>query len=131
MPSFSKKSMERLRACDIKLQVIALEAIKEIDFVVVCGTRTVEEQQALYAQGRTAAGHIITNTDGIKNKSKHNYTPSQAMDLAPFPIDWNNLNRFAELAKIIKRIAKENNTPLEWGGDWKSFKDYPHFQLTA
>jgi len=53
------------------------------------------------------------------------------MDLAPFPIDWNNLDRFAELAKVIKRIAKENNTPLEWGGDWKNFKDYPHFQLTA
>lgn len=126
---FSKRSIANLKTCHPLLYVLALEAIKEFDFVVICGHRSVTEQQALYAQGRTRAGKIVTNIDGIKKKSKHNQTPSLAMDLVPHPIDWNDIERFKELGKIIKRLAKEANTPLSWGGDWRSFKDYPHFEL--
>lgn len=127
---FSKRSIERLKTCHPLLAVIALEAIKEMDFVVICGHRTPEEQQALYAQGRTKAGRIVTNIDGVTKKSQHNLKPSLAMDLAPYPIDWNDIERFKKLGALIKRIAKENATPISWGGSWK-MKDYPHFELKA
>lgn len=129
MAKFSTKSKERLKTCHINLQVVLLEAIEEIDFVVLCGTRSVEEQQALYAQGRTKPGKIVTWIDGVTKKSNHNHLPSLAVDVAPYPIDWENLERFKYLAKVIKRIALENNIELRWGGDWKKNKDYPHFEL--
>jgi hypothetical protein len=44
-------------------------------------------------------------------------------------IDWTDIKAFQDLAKIIKRIADEKFIPIEWGGDWKGFKDMPHFQL--
>jgi hypothetical protein len=129
MAVFSKASAAKLKTCHINLQVILLEAIKEIDFVVLCGERTIAEQQKLYAQGRTTAGNIVTHIDGITKKSNHNYTPSLAVDIAPYPIDWNNLDRFRDLAKVIKRIAMENSIELRWGGDFSKLKDFPHFEL--
>jgi len=51
MPKFSKASMDRLKTCDIKLQVIALEAIKEFDFTVVCGYRGEKDQNEAFARG--------------------------------------------------------------------------------
>lgn len=129
MTNFSTKSAAKLKTCHINLQIIMLEAIKEFDFTVLCGTRTVEEQQELYAQGRTKPGKIVTWIDGVTQKSNHNYTPSRAVDVAPYPIDWNNLERFKALAKIVKRIAFENSVEIVWGGDWKKKPDFPHFEL--
>lgn len=128
MPVFSKASKAKLQTCHINLQVILLEAIKEIDFVVLEGHRSVERQQKLFAQGRTVPGKIVTRIDGVTKKSNHNFMPSRAVDIAPYPIDWNDLERFKEVAKIVKRIAMENSIELRWGGDWK-MKDYPHFEL--
>jgi len=129
MAKFSEASKAKLKTCHINLQVILLEAIKEADFVILCGTRTVEEQQKLFAQGRTAPGKIVTWIDGVSKKSNHNYSPSLAVDIAPYPIDWESLQRFKDLAKIVKRIAMENSIELRWGGDWTKNKDYPHFEL--
>jgi len=54
------------------------------------------------------------------------------MDLVPYKngkLDWDDLGAFAALAKIIKRIADENKTPVTWGGSWRRYPDYPHWQL--
>jgi peptidoglycan L-alanyl-D-glutamate endopeptidase CwlK len=121
---FSKSSIAKLKTCHPLLQVIAMVAIKEIDFVVVCGTRTKEEQAKAFAGGFSKVKYP---------NSKHNHLPSLAMDLAPYKdggIPWNDSKAFDALAAIIVRIAKENATPLVWGGSWKKFPDKPHFELS-
>lgn len=136
MPKLSQKSLDKLETCDTRLQMVILEAIKEYDFIVLYGNRSVEEQFELFKQGRklvegkwVKVGTTVTNLDGKSKKSMHNHNPSLAVDLAPYPIDWNNLKRFSEMAEVIKRVAKRLGVELTWGGDWKTFKDYPHFEL--
>lgn len=95
-----------------------------------CVHRNVEEQQILYAQGRTTAGKIVTNIDGINKKSKHNYLPSKAIDVYVLDLktreaDWYSINLYREFAVYMK----EQNPTLIWGGDWTSIKDYPHFEI--
>ena len=136
MYKFSKASIAKLKTCHPLLQVIALEAIKEIDFVVIEGARTTAKQQEIYKIGRrgVAGEKPVTWIDGITKKSKHNHTPSLAMDLAPYidrKIPWNDTKAFDALAAVIMRIAQENATPLVWGGSWKRFKDRPHFELSS
>ncbi len=60
-------------------------------------------------------------------KSKHG--DGQAVDLAPWPIDWNDLKRFRRLAVLVKRAAVLEGVTIVWGGDWTSTEDYPHFEL--
>ena len=127
MPSFSTASCERLDTCSGDIIAICNEAIKFIDFTVVCGHRTDHEQDELYAQGRTAPGRIITYKRG--GESIHNARPSLALDFAPYPIDWTNIVRFGEVAGIMKYIAWKKGIKLQWGGDWPNFKDYPHIQI--
>ena len=122
MPKFSNRSKERLSTCDQRLQDIMNEAIKEIDFTVLEGHRTLERQKQLFDEGRS-------QIDGIRKKGKHNYSPSRAVDICPYPISWTDLERFKQLSVIVKRIAKEKGIALTWGGDWKSFVDMPHYQI--
>jgi peptidoglycan L-alanyl-D-glutamate endopeptidase CwlK len=79
----------------------------------------------LYAQGRTKQGAIVTN---IKSGGKHNVLPSKAFDIAfkwtDGKLDWSEVH-FKNFAAIVKRL----NTKVQWGGDWKNFKDLPHFQV--
>ncbi len=89
------------------------------------GYRSHAEQNALYAQGRTKPGNIVTNAKG--GQSLHNY--GLALDMfitnkegttATWPT-----NKLREVAQIAKSLG------FEWGGDWTSFKDYPHIQMTG
>jgi peptidoglycan L-alanyl-D-glutamate endopeptidase CwlK len=94
--------------------------------IVTTTHRTIEEQNELYAQGRTKPGKIITNAKG--GQSKHNKMPAEAFDIAfknGNDLDW-NLDLFKKFADIIK----VKFTQIEWGGDWKGkLKDAPHFQI--
>lgn len=128
MPRLSHRSKKRLATCHPDLQRLCNELIKEIDFTVIFGHRSVEEQQKLYAKGRSAPGPKVTNCDGIRFKSRHNYKPSLAVDLAPYPIDWQDIERFKDLGARAKQVADRLGIKVSWGGDWK-WKDYPHFEL--
>lgn len=137
MPKFSKKSIKLLNECHNDIKLVCEQSILLMDFAIIEGFRSVKRQQELYAQGRTVKGKIITNCDGINNSSPHNYYPSIAIDIVPYPIDWNNITRFKNLAGIIKVVWAElkeegklsNKYDLVWGGDWKNLKDYPHYEL--
>lgn len=104
-----------------------------VPIVITQGVRTVAEQNALYAQGRSKPGPIVTNAKG--GTSLHNY--GLAIDFALLLPDGNNLswdmkrdgnnNKTADWQEVVQE-AKQLG--LEWGGDWASFKDYPHFQMT-
>lgn len=91
---------------------------------ITCVYRSPEEQLELYAQGRTKPGAIVTQ---LKSGSKHNTLPSRAIDIAFMlegKISWNK-KHFINFAAIIKSM----NPAIKWGGDWKKFKDYPHFEI--
>lgn len=86
--------------------------------------RTVQEQDALYAQGRTKPGKIVTNAKGANYSSMHQWGVAfdfYRNDGKGAYVDYDNF--FTKVGKIGKKIG------LEWGGDWKSIKDKPHFQL--
>ena len=95
-----------------------------INVIITQGFRTIEEQNALYAQGRTKPGKIVTNARG--GYSYHNF--GLAFDFAVLNADgsvnWNVDEKWKRVGAIGKSLG------LEWGGDWKDFKDYPHFQMT-
>jgi peptidoglycan L-alanyl-D-glutamate endopeptidase CwlK len=104
-----------------------------ISIVITEGFRSKEEQDKLYAKGRTEEGNIVTQSKG--GQSYHNY--GLAIDLAIQLKDgkfiWNmeyggNNNNQSDWMEVVD-IAK--NLGFEWGGDWQGFKDYPHFQMST
>lgn len=108
-----------------KARQLIEQAYREgINVIITQGLRTVEEQNELYAQGRTKPGKIVTNARG--GYSYHNF--GLAFDFAVLNADgsvnWNVDKKWKRVGALGKSLG------LEWGGDWKKFKDYPHFQYT-
>ncbi len=110
----------------------------DVDLTIVSGQRTNAEQAALYAQGRTAPGPVVTYKK--PGESKHNAEPlSQAVDLAPLPggkLSWAEAEyaRFGPLvdraqAELLERGVLLTGESLSWGGRWAKFKDWPHIEL--
>jgi peptidoglycan L-alanyl-D-glutamate endopeptidase CwlK len=88
---------------------------------VISGTRTYEEQNALYEQGRTTPGRIVTNARG--GYSNHNF--GIAFDIGVF-----EGGRYLDESPAYKAVgAIGMKLGLEWGGNWKTIQDEPHFQL--
>lgn len=85
------------------------------------GLRTLEDQRELVASG---ASQTLNSLHRIQDTGY-----GHALDLVPYPVKWDDLFRFAMMGSLMFRAANEIGMPLEWGGHWKSFKDYPHFQL--
>lgn len=101
-----------------------------IEIRVVQGLRTVQQQDALYAMGRTEPGKIVTNCPG--GKSYHNFglavdcVPSSQDPTKPFAPDWN------ESHPVWKRMIEvAESMDLDCGATWRTFKDFPHFQFTG
>lgn len=92
--------------------------LSEVEFVVLEGLRTAERQRQLYAKG-------ATKTLNSRHLTGH------AVDIAPWiggKVSW-DWPAYIELAPTVKRAADEVGVPVEWGGDWASFRDGPHWQL--
>ena len=105
-------------------QFIAACKKQGIDLLVTSTYRDNESQNALYAQGRTKAGRIVTNAKA--GQSFHNYR--LAFDVVPIvngKPQWNDFRTFQKIGAIGKSIG------LEWAGDWKTFKELAHFQWTG
>lgn len=128
MLKFSLKSKNNLATCHEDLQKIFNEVIKNYDCSILQGWRSNEEQEELFKQGKSKLR---------ANQSKHNNHPSLAVDVAPYPIDWNNKDRFYHFAGYVKGIADNMGIQIRWGGDWnnnnsfddQTFDDLPHFEL--
>ena len=120
---FSSKSTMLLAKVHPDLQKVinrALE-ISPVDFMVVEGLRSITRQKQMVAQGSS-------KTMNSRHLTGH------AVDI--YPIDENGKvvgdwrgTYFKDMAKAVKQAAKELNIPIEWGGDWKTIVDGPHFQL--
>ena len=128
MPKFGRSSKQRLETCHEDLQEIFNEVIKYFDCSVLCGHRGEEDQNKAVASG---------NSKVAWPNGRHNANPSNAVDVAPYPIDWEDRERMTYFAGMVMGIAKVRGIPLRWGGDWNSdtnlkdnnFDDLPHFEL--
>ena len=114
-----------------KLVAVAMEVAKEEGVIVkvISGNRTWDEQNKLYAKGRTAPGKIVTKAKG--GQSNHNF--GIAVDLGVFQggkyLDGSNPKKAAAVHRKIADRAKSKKLKTEWGGDWKSFPDQPHHEI--
>jgi len=112
------------RLAQLGLRMINLCADAGVAVLITQGLRTWEEQDELYAQGRSKPGKVVTNAKG--GQSWHNF--GLAFDIVVLDsvgkAEWDTSHHgWKEAARIGKSLG------LEWGGDWTSFKDLPHFQL--
>lgn len=118
--SLSNISLERLATCDKRLQMLVVAVNAEMPVAVLVGRRGAQEQNQAFHDGRSKLKWP---------HSKHNWTPSRAVDLASLPVNWSDLDAFKRLADVVKRKAAELGIKIVWGGDWETFKDYDHFEL--
>ena len=120
MFSFSKASLNKMNGVNSKLVILMKEAIKNspYDFKITEGLRTVERQKELVKTGKSKT----MNSYHLKGK---------AVDIAVLidnKITW-DFKYYNEVANHIKEVAKRLGYVITWGGDWKTFKDGPHFQI--
>ena len=124
MYRFGKRSKARLKGVKPELVNVLNELVKIMDVTIIEGLRTEERQKQLVASGAS------------KTKfSKH--LEGKAVDLAPYPIDWEDRDRFHYMGGMIRGTAKQLNVNVRWGGDWDSdgetkdngFDDLVHVEL--
>lgn len=120
MIKLSTKSKEKLVGVHKDLVKVVNRAaeISDIDFTVLEGLRTVERQKQLVKSG-------ASKTMNSRHLTGH------AVDIAPVvngKVSW-DWPLYHRLEKVVKKAAKDVGVTVEWGGDWKSFKDGPHWQL--
>ena len=120
MFSFSKASLDKMNGVNSKLVILMKEAIKNspYDFKITEGLRTVERQKELVKTGKSKT----MNSYHLKGK---------AVDLAVLidnKITW-DFKYYKKVADHIKEVARKLGYVITWGGDWKTFKDGPHFQI--
>ena len=124
MPRFGKRSKQRLKAVKPELVNVLNELIKIMDVTIIEGLRTEDRQDELVAQGKSKTKY-----------SKH--LLGKAVDLAPYPIDWEDRERFHYMGGMLRGIGKQLKVDLRWGGDWDSdgeikdngFDDLVHVEI--
>lgn len=116
--TLSNKSLAKLDGVHPDLVAVVKRAIQisEQDFSVGEGLRSLSRQRELVNTGKSTTMN-----------SRH--LTGHAVDLFPYPLSW-DWNYFYPIADAMKQAAQELDIDLEWGGDWKSFPDGPHFQLS-
>jgi len=128
MPRFGSRSINRLKTCDQKLQELFYEVVKHFDCSIIEGNRGEERQNKAYADGKSKVKYP---------NGKHNKFPSVAVDVAPYPIDWSDRDRFHYFSGFVLGVAKQMGMNIRWGGDWNQdtetkdnkFDDLVHFEI--
>lgn len=134
MPAFSNSSLNKLSTCHKDLQILFNEVIKHFDCTVLEGFRDKDTQNKAFDDGKSK----LQWPNG-----KHNSNPSNAVDVAPYPIDWNDRQRFYFFAGRVLGVADalkdqgKMTHSIRYGGDWNGdnqlndnkFNDLVHFEL--
>ena len=142
MPKFGRKSREHLETCHPDLQTLFNAVIEVVDCSVICGYRNKADQDKAVASG---------NSKAVYPNGKHNSNPSTAVDVYPYPIDFDDMDRYYYFAgwvlakaEILRNVG-EMAHKVRWGGNWdglnngaidfsynrkpKVLDDKPHFEL--
>ena len=116
--TLGNRSLQNLSGVHPDLVAVVKRAIEitEQDFSVIEGIRNINRQRELVKAGKSTTMN-----------SRH--LTGHAVDIAPWPISW-DWEYFYPIADAMKQAAEELEVDLEWGGDWKSFPDGPHYQLS-
>tara|TARA_Y100001963_G_scaffold66293_1_gene92402 strand:- start:114 stop:506 length:393 start_codon:yes stop_codon:yes gene_type:complete len=130
MAKFGNKSKKNLSTCHEDLQKVFNEVIKYVDCSVLEGHRDERTQDRLFEEGKTKVRYPM---------GRHNSSPSRAVDVVPYPIDWEDRERFHLFAGFVLGVARRMGITLRWGGDWNmnfevddnNFDDFPHFELRS
>tara|TARA_R110002020_G_scaffold55591_2_gene154068 strand:- start:18749 stop:19138 length:390 start_codon:yes stop_codon:yes gene_type:complete len=128
MAKFGNTSKKRLSTCHKDLQKVFNEVIKHVDCSVLEGHRNEERQDKLFNEGKSKVKYP---------RGRHNSYPSRAVDVTPYPVDWDDRERQTLFAGFVIGIARSMDIRLRWGGDWdmdfkvmdNRFDDFPHFEI--
>ena len=128
MPRFGSRSINRIKTCDQRLQELFYEVVKHFDCTIIEGHRGEERQNKAYNDGKSKVKYP---------NGKHNQFPSVAVDVAPYPIDWSDRDRFHYFGGFVLGGAKQKGLNIRWGGDWNQdtqtkdnkFDDLVHFEI--
>lgn len=127
MPSFSKSSNDKLNTCHPLLQTLMREVVKNYDCTILCGRRGEAEQNEAFENGYSQLKFPA---------SKHNSMPSRAVDVLPYPINWNDKSRHLHFAGYVQATADRLGIKVRWGGNFdgdssldNGFQDRPHWEL--
>lgn len=121
--SWGKKSKDLLATCDKRLQLLANQLLENSDFdlTITCGHRTMEEQEKAFNEGKSKA-HF--------GQSKHNSFPSKAIDICPYPINWDKKDiRWWKMIASAYEVARKNGITIRSGAFFTGLEDYPHIEL--
>lgn len=120
-----KRSIENLKGVHpdlVKVVELAI-TLTSIDFTVIDGLRTAEEQAQLFAKGASRT----LNSKHLKQKDGYAHAVDVCVIIAG-RARW-DVHLYEEVAHAFFQAATKLNVAIEWGGAWRNFKDYPHFQL--
>jgi peptidoglycan L-alanyl-D-glutamate endopeptidase CwlK len=133
MPRYSTRSKKRLSTCDERLQEVFNEVIKHVDCSILEGHRSKERQNKLYDEKRTKVRYP---------NGRHNSSPSKAVDVTPYPVDWEDRERQTLFAGFVIGTGRGMGYKIRWGGNWdmyeekgrwevkdNRFDDFPHFEI--
>jgi peptidoglycan LD-endopeptidase CwlK len=134
MPTFGAESKKQLATCHPELQLLFNEVIKYYDCKVLEGYRNQADQEKAFNAGNSKLHYP---------NGKHNRLPSIAVDVSPFPVNWNDTKRFYWFAGFVLGMAVQLKAQgkmhydVRYGGDWnmnkdindQTFNDLVHFEL--
>lgn len=135
MPKFSQDSFSKLATCHPDLQSLFYEVIKFFDCTILEGYRNQEDQEKAFSSGHSKLHYP---------SGKHNHQPSMAVDVTPYPIDFNDAKLAIWFGGYVLGIAQKLKDEgkithaIRWGGSWDGLgkidragqlNDACHFEL--
>ena len=128
MYKYGKRSKSRMKGIDKRLREVLDHLIKIMDVTIIEGKRSAKTQQEYFIKGKS-------KLDGITKKSQHQI--GKAVDLAPYPIDWNDRDRMHYMGGMLRGIGLMLGYKLRYGGDWdgdgqtkdNKFDDLVHIEI--
>ena len=128
MAKFGSRSKARLATCDEDLQELFEEVVKIFDCTVLCGHRGEKDQNEAYEKGNSKVKYP---------HGRHNAKPSNAVDVTPYPVDYENTDRHYYFGGYVLATAEKLGLKVRWGGDWdgdretkdQTFNDLVHFEV--
>lgn len=125
MPQFGKQSLKNLEGVDAHLVELFNRVVEHFDCAILSGVRTAEHQKELVAAG-------------LSQTLNSRHLTGDAVDVAPYPIDWHDITRFYLFGGYVLGVASQLGVRVRWGGDWNGnldtrdngdFDDLVHFEL--